>query len=57
MRNKNGEELPKEKRAELQWDLWLVNGILEFDFPINDLLREREKNERRGLLPETYELL
>lgn len=53
----SSEGLPRAKRAELQWDLWLVNGILEFNFPINDLLREREKNERKGILPETYELL
>ena len=49
--------LTAEKRAQMQWDLWVVTGILDFGFPINELLREREKYERCGRLPETYDLL
>lgn len=38
-----GSELPAAKLAEMQWDLWIVNGMLEFGVPIKELLQEREE--------------
>ena len=49
-----GVELPVAKLVELQWDLWIVNGMLEFGVPIKYLVKEREQRESRGEFPSSY---
>ena len=45
------------EQIELEWDLWLINGIMQYGIAIRSLLTAKENMQKTGEKPTNYDLV